>query len=87
LKKIILASKSRDRSDIFQRSGIHFEVLITDVDEDKYKKQITDPISLAKELAKALEDIVIKIAREALDFTLHAGRIGENLWSGRAKIK
>ncbi|MCD6445374.1 NFYB/HAP3 family transcription factor subunit [Candidatus Bathyarchaeota archaeon] len=28
----------------------------------------------AKELAKALEDIGIKIAKEALDFAMHAGR-------------
>jgi histone H3/H4 len=28
----------------------------------------------AKELAKALEEIGIKIAKEALDFTMHAGR-------------
>jgi len=28
----------------------------------------------AKELAKALEDIGVKIAKEALDFAMHAGR-------------
>ena len=28
----------------------------------------------AKELAKALEQIGIKIAKEALDFTMHSGR-------------
>ncbi|NIO37100.1 histone [Candidatus Bathyarchaeota archaeon] len=28
----------------------------------------------SKELAKALEEIGIKIAREALDFAMHAGR-------------
>lgn len=28
----------------------------------------------AKELAKALEEIGIKIAKEALDFAMHAGR-------------
>ncbi|RLI16445.1 histone [Candidatus Bathyarchaeota archaeon] len=28
----------------------------------------------AKELAKSLEDIGIKIAKEALDFAMHAGR-------------
>ncbi len=28
----------------------------------------------AKELAKALEDIGLKIAKEALDFSMHAGR-------------
>ena len=30
--------------------------------------------SAAKELAKALEEIGVKIAREALDFAMHAGR-------------
>jgi histone H3/H4 len=30
--------------------------------------------SAAKELAKALEDIGVKIAKEALDFAMHAGR-------------
>ena len=28
----------------------------------------------AKELAKALEEIGVKIAKEALDFSMHAGR-------------
>ncbi len=28
----------------------------------------------AKELAKALEDIGVRIAKEALDFAMHAGR-------------
>ena len=40
------------------------------------KKVGADRVSeaAAKELAKALEDIGIKISREALDFAMHAGR-------------
>ncbi|MHA2007520.1 MAG: Maf family protein [Promethearchaeota archaeon] len=53
MKKIILASKSSDRKDIFERSGIQFEVLVTNVNEEKFKEKIFDPISLAKELAGA----------------------------------
>jgi len=53
LKKIILASKSTDRREIFKRLKIPFEILITNVDEQKYKTSFTDPIELVKELAKA----------------------------------
>lgn len=40
------------------------------------KKAGADRVSeaAAKKLAKALEEIGIKIAKEALDFTMHAGR-------------
>ncbi len=40
------------------------------------KKAGADRVSeaAAKELAKVLEEVGIKIAREALDFALHAGR-------------
>ena len=53
LKKIILASKSVDRSNIFKHSGIPFEVLASDIDESEFKKKISNPILLVKELAKA----------------------------------
>ena len=53
LRKIILASKSVDRTELLNRSGIPFEVLVSDIDEDKFKKRISDPILLVKELAKA----------------------------------
>ena len=51
-KKIILASKSEDRYDIFKRLGIPFEVLPTRVNEEDLKNKISDPLLLVKELAK-----------------------------------
>lgn len=53
LKKIILASKSVDRGNIFKHSGIPFEVLASNIDEREFKEKISDPILLVKELAKA----------------------------------
>lgn len=53
LKKIILASKSIDRSEMFKRAGISFEIFATNIDEEKYKKTLSDGIELVKELAKA----------------------------------
>lgn len=53
LKKIILASKSVDRRNIFKHSGILFEILASNIDERKFKEKISDPILLVKELAKA----------------------------------
>lgn len=53
MKKIILASKSKDRSKLFRHIGIPFEILITNIDEENYKKRFTDPFELVSELAKA----------------------------------
>lgn len=52
LKKIILASKSIDRSELFRLAEIPFENFVTNVDEEKYKKSISDVNELVKELAK-----------------------------------
>ena len=52
MKKIILASKSSDRSELINRLNIPFEALNTNINENKYKKQISEPIELVKELAK-----------------------------------
>lgn len=53
MKKIILASKSTDRREILKRIKIPFEILITNIDEQKYKTSFANPIELVKELAKA----------------------------------
>lgn len=53
MKKIILASKSFDRKEIFERAGISFEILTININENDYKNKISDPIHLVKELAKA----------------------------------
>ena len=52
MKKIILASKSIDRSKILNRLNISFEILNTNINESDYKDQYSDPIDLVKELAK-----------------------------------
>ena len=53
MKKIILASKSIDRREMFNRAGIKFETFVTNIDEEKYKITIMDGNELVKELAKA----------------------------------
>ena len=52
MKKIILASKSIDRSKIFNRLNISFEILSTNINESDYKERYSDPFVLVKELAK-----------------------------------
>jgi septum formation protein len=53
LKKIILASKSIDRSEILKRAGVPFEKLVASIDEEKYREKFSDAENLVKELAKA----------------------------------
>ena len=53
MKKIILASKSIDRSKILNRLNASFEILSTNINESDYKDQYSDPIDLVRELAKA----------------------------------
>jgi septum formation protein len=53
MKKIVLASKSIDRKKIFNRLNIPFETIITDIDEGYYKEMFSNPVELAKEIAKA----------------------------------
>jgi len=38
---------------MFKRAGISFEIFATNIDEEKYKTNISDTIELVKELAKA----------------------------------
>ncbi len=52
MKKIILASKSIDRSKILNRLNITFEILTTNINESDYKDKYSEPIDLVKELAK-----------------------------------
>jgi len=52
MEKIILASKSSDRSKILNRLNISFETLDTNINESDYKVQYSNPIDLVKELAK-----------------------------------
>jgi len=52
LERIILASKSLDRRELFKQARIPIEVLKTDVDEEQLKKEIKDPIQLVMELAR-----------------------------------
>ncbi|MHA1931150.1 MAG: Maf family protein [Promethearchaeota archaeon] len=70
MKKIILASKSIDRRELFNRISIPFEVLASNIDEERLKKRISDPVLLVKELAKAkvqdVKDLLIKKGSEAL---------------------
>ena len=53
MKKIILASKSIDRSKILDRLNISFKILEININESDYKDQYSNPIDLVKELAKA----------------------------------
>jgi len=53
LKKIILASKSIDRSEIFKRAGIPFEIFITNINEEKIKTKFSNAVELVQEIAKA----------------------------------
>ena len=52
MERIILASKSLDRRELFKQARIPIEVLKTDVDEERLKKEIKDPIQLVMELAR-----------------------------------
>ena len=53
MKKLVLASKSIDRSELMKRLNVPFEILDTKINENTYKERIPEPIELAKELAKA----------------------------------
>ena len=53
MKKLILASKSIDRSEILRQAGISFETFVTNIDEEKFKVKFLDTDDLVKELAKA----------------------------------
>ena len=53
MKSIVLASKSIDRKKILNRAKIPFEVLVTTINEERFKNEISDPVKLVKKLAQA----------------------------------
>lgn len=52
MTKIILASKSLDRKELLKRIVIPFDIIITNINEEKYKSEIEDPIELVMRLAE-----------------------------------
>jgi len=70
MKKIILASKSVDRSEILKSIKVPFEVYATNVDENTFKIKSYNPIDLAKEVARAkaiyAKKILCKKYRDAI---------------------
>lgn len=58
MSKIILASQSPYRKELLQRLGVPFETSPSEFDEDKLKKNITDPLKLTQELARAKAKVV-----------------------------
>lgn len=53
IKRIILASKSIDRCEMLKRAGLSFETFITNINEEKFKKEFRNANEFVKELAKA----------------------------------
>lgn len=53
MKKIILASRSADRNELFKHIKIPFDVMFSDIDEEYYKENFLDPYELVQKLAKA----------------------------------
>lgn len=53
MKKIILASKSIDRGNLLRTAKIPFDFLVSNIDEEIFKRKISNPIRLVEELAKA----------------------------------
>ena len=52
MTKIILASKSFDRKEIFKRAKVSVSILATNIDEEYYKSKFKDAYKLVQELAK-----------------------------------
>jgi septum formation protein len=68
LKKIILATGSVDRREIFERANLSFTAISSDVDESSYKKNIKDPLQLVQRLAKEkVLDVKKKLADTSKD--------------------
>ena len=52
MTNIILASKSIDRKELFQRAKVSVSILITNIDEESYKSKVKNGFELVQELAK-----------------------------------
>ncbi|MFO8019988.1 MAG: Maf family protein [Promethearchaeia archaeon] len=88
--RVILASQSRDRKKLLQRIGIPFEIKVSNINEDKYKIEVTDPIKLVKVLAKQKAINVKKTTKkEPASLIIAADTIVEykNRVIGKAKDK
>lgn len=74
MKSIVLASKSIDRAKLFRNAKIPFDILVTDINEEPYKKKyVSNPTKLVVELAKAKALNAVKIlAQENKDYIVIA---------------
>ena len=64
---LILASRSKGRKELLQRSGIEFEVIVSNFDEDKIKD--SNAKSLVKKLSfKKAEAVVLKILSKSEEY-------------------
>jgi len=65
--RIILASKSPRRKAFLEMLGMGFEVVVSDVDESEAKERISDPVELARKLARLkAEDVAKRLNDEAI---------------------
>ena len=66
MAKIILASSSPYRKALLERLGITFDCVSPDVDEDKYKEKINNPVELAQTLAKLKAQAVFEKNKDCI---------------------
>jgi septum formation protein len=67
MKNLILASKSRDRKKLLEKIGLNFKIVVSEINEEKFKNKIEDAIKLVQELAKAkAEDVREKLLNEKM---------------------
>ena len=64
MRSIVLASKSLDRRKLFNLAKMDFEVLETNIDEEKFKSKINDPIQLVCQLAEKKLSLAKKILEQ-----------------------
>ena len=66
MTRIILASGSKYRKELLERLGIDFECISPNIDEDKLKDTIKDPVELSKELSRLKAQEIFKDNQDAL---------------------